>query len=436
MKSTRFALTFGLGLALLPALVWMLSSSLVPARAYKDETVTPAPTGDRSALPHTVQNPPLKDHISDGRSQTLPGVNVLGFSSAGIANGDFENGRDGSWQEYSSHGWDVITEMPTLPVPAHSGNWAAWLGGDYDDISFIAQSLNIPDGNPKLKYWEWVGSEDNCGYDFARVRINSTTVQTIDLCVDNANSGWVERIIDLSSYAGQTISLHFRVETDTSLNSNYFVDDLTVDTTAPPATDSYTYLPVSLANFWAGFFDNFSDPNSGWYTGDTATWKYGYLNGEYQILLKNPQWGGGVTPDLVLPSDYRIEVDARQAVSGESTYALLFGTRWVGDTSETYQFLIDPASQHYLLNKRNLDGSWPLLIDWTYNSAIHQGMGTNHLRVDRIGTAIYLYINGTLVTTFYDSSFTSPGRDAGVKVYSYDSAPVDVRFDNFSATRP
>ena len=371
MKSKRFALTVGLGLALLLALVWTLSSSLIPAHAYKDEIVTPAPTGDRSALPHTVQNPPLKDHISDGRSQTLPGVNVLGFSSAGIANGDFENGRGGSWQEYSSHGWDVITEMPTLPVPAHSGSWATWLGGDYDDISFIAQSLNIPDGN-----------------------------------------------------------------SNASLNSNYFVDDVTVDTTAPPATDSYTYLPVALANFWAGFFDNFSDPNSGWYTGDTATWKYGYLNGEYQILLKNPEWGGGVTPDLVLPSDYRIEVDARQASIGASTYGILFGARWVGDTSETYQFLIDPASQHYLLNKRNLDGSWPLLIDWTYNSAIHQGMGTNHLRVDRIGTAIYLYINGTLVTTFYDSSFTSPGRDAGVKIYSYDSAPVDVRFDNFSATRP
>ncbi len=436
MKSKRFALTVGLGLALLLALVWTLSSSLIPAHAYKDEIVTPAPAGDRSALPHTVQNPPLKDHISDGRSQTLPGVNVLGFSSAGIANGDFENGRDGSWQEYSSHGWDVITEMPTLPVPAQSGNWAAWLGGDYDDISFIAQSLNIPNGNSKLKYWEWVGSEDNCGNDFARVRINSTTVQTIDLCVDNANSGWVERIIDLSSYAGQTITLHFRVETDASLNSNYFVDDVTVDTTAPPATDSYTYLPVALANFWAGYFDDFSDPNSGWYTGDLESRKYAYLNGEYQILLKIPDQGGGVTPDLVLPPAYRIEVDARQTSIVSSTYGILFGARWVGDTYETYQFLVAPTFQEYFVEKRSLDGTWQLLVDWTDSSVIHYGTGTNHLRVDRIGTLIKLYINGTLVTSFTDSSFTSPGRDAGIRAYSYEGAPVDVRFDNFSATRP
>ena len=37
---------------------------------------------------------------------------------------------------------------------------------------------------------------------------------------------------------------------------------------------------------------------------------------------------------------------------------------------------------------------------------------------------------------YTDSSFTSPGRDAGVRAYSYDNAPVDVRFDNFSASQP
>lgn len=186
------------------------------------------------------------------------------------------------------------------------------------------------------------------------------------------------------------------------------------------------------------YFDDFSDPNSGWWIIDRECCKAGYLNGEYQILLKNTKTGRFMSaPDLVLLSDYRIEVDARQASSNASSYSygLMFGRQISGDTSEHYVYRVGPTTQEYRLNKRNMDGSLSVLIDWTYSSAIHQGMGTNHLRVDRIGTVIYLYINDTLVTTFTDSSFTSPGRDAGVQAFSNYSAPVDVRFDNFSVYR-
>jgi len=197
------------------------------------------------------------------------------------------------------------------------------------------------------------------------------------------------------------------------------------------------YLPLVFRNYnpLLLYFDDFSDPNSGWVILDEEWGKAGYLNGEYQILLKNTQDYTLVTPDLVLPSDYRIEVDARQASSNASSYGLMFGLQFSGNTYEGYQIIVYPTTQEYLLTKRNMDGSVSELIDWTYSTAIHQGMGTNHLRVDRIGTVIYLYINDTLVTTFTDSSFTSSGRDAGVGAFSGYSAPVDVRFDNFSAYR-
>jgi hypothetical protein len=190
------------------------------------------------------------------------------------------------------------------------------------------------------------------------------------------------------------------------------------------------------ANFWAGYFDDFSDSNSGWVSRDNDYWTLGYLNGEYQTLLKNPQGSVVVTPDLILSADYSIEVDARQANSNISSYGLMFGIKWGADTYEGYQIIVYPTTQEYLLNKRSMDGSWTVLRGWTYSSAIHQGMGTNHFRVDRIGKRIDLYINNAHVTTFTDSSFTSSGRDAGVRAYSYDGAPVDVRFDNFSASLP
>jgi hypothetical protein len=80
-----------------------------------------------------------------------------------------------------------------------------------------------------------------------------------------------------------------------------------------------------------------------------------------------------------------------------------------------------------------MDGSWTLLIDWTYNPAIRSGQQTNRLRVERVGTQISFYVNDTLVTTYTDAAFAGPGRDAGVRAYSYDVVPVDMRFDNFAA---
>ncbi|MBC7262633.1 MAG: hypothetical protein H5T63_11560, partial [Chloroflexi bacterium] len=193
---------------------------------------------------------------------------------------------------------------------------------------------------------------------------------------------------------------------------------------------------LALRNFWAGYFDDFSNPSSGWSVGEDADKIYRYLNGEYQIYLKRADWGFAITPDLVLPSDYRIEVDARKVSSGSCAYGLVFGARFTADGWETYQVIVLPTDGEFLINKRALDGSWTTLQDWTYSSAINQHYGTNRIRVDRIGMTIHIYINGTMVANITDSSFTGPGRDAGIRAYSYSDVPADARFDNFRASRP
>ncbi len=142
----------------------------------------------------------------------------------GIPNCDFEQGRT-AWTEYSQNGWALILDSSELLVPPHSGNWAAWLGGDDDEIAYLQQSVSVPAGQPYLGYWHWIASQDFCGYDFAYVRINGTTVEQYDLCSDNDTNGWVLHVVNLSAYAGQTVALQVRVETDSSLNSNLFVDD-------------------------------------------------------------------------------------------------------------------------------------------------------------------------------------------------------------------
>ncbi len=201
-------------------------------------------------------------------------------------------------------------------------------------------------------------------------------------------------------------------------------------------TDKLAFLPLVLKASAFSYFDDFSDPSSGWASGDTTDFKYGYLDGEYQIYFKLADKAFGITPDLVLPSDYRVEVDTRKLSSGVCSYGILFGTRWTAESWETYQVLIWPTDQDFLIEKRTLDGNWTIVQDWTESTAINLGTASNHIRVDRIGTAIKIYINDVLVADLVEASFTGPGRDAGIRAYSYYDAPMDIRFDNFSVTQP
>lgn len=146
-----------------------------------------------------------------------------------VANGDFEQGRTG-WTEYSAQGWPVIYDADELIVPPHSGRWAAWLAGVDDDLSYIEQTVDIPLGGPSLTYWLWISSKDECDADddSGEVRIGGTTVDTLRLCDSENTLKWIERSVDLSAYAGQTVDLQIRAETNNEGNSNLFVDDVSL----------------------------------------------------------------------------------------------------------------------------------------------------------------------------------------------------------------
>jgi hypothetical protein len=146
--------------------------------------------------------------------------------SGGIVNGDFEQGKTG-WTEYSTHGWSLILSSGFPPgVTARSGSWAAWLGGDNSETSYIEQAVTVPASQPYLHYWHWIQSSDYCGYDVASVRVNGTAVDSYDLCQTTATAGWVEHTVNLSAYAGQSATLQLRVTTDSSYASSLFIDDV------------------------------------------------------------------------------------------------------------------------------------------------------------------------------------------------------------------
>ena len=143
----------------------------------------------------------------------------------GIPNGDFEDGPV-VWSQFSTGGYPLILAAGSLPVPPHGGSWAAWLGGALNELSYLQQQLTVPDSHPILSYWHWIASEDYCGYDFARVKINGTTIETYDLCQGSSTDGWVRHTVNLDAYSNQTVTIRIEAQTDYSLNSNLFVDDV------------------------------------------------------------------------------------------------------------------------------------------------------------------------------------------------------------------
>jgi serine protease len=159
-----------------------------------------------------------------------------------LVNPGFESGATG-WTQFSTHGWQLIINsgFPGSITP-RSGSWLAWLGGDYNDVSYVQQQVTIPAGTPYLAYWHWIASADYCGYDFARVRINGTNVHSYDLCESANTGGWVKKVVNLSAYANQTVTLQVRVETDGSLNSNLFLDDFAFQATAVTSDEPLIFL--------------------------------------------------------------------------------------------------------------------------------------------------------------------------------------------------
>lgn len=153
-----------------------------------------------------------------------------------LLNANFEDGRTG-WIEASTDSHIII--RTDQPVMAHSGSWVAWLGGVKNNISSITQQVLVPSSAPYLAYYHYIASSDVCGYDEVVLFANLTQVNTYALCSSQSTNGWVKRVVNLSAFAGQTISLQIRVETDSTLNSNLFIDDVSFQSSASAAVETF-----------------------------------------------------------------------------------------------------------------------------------------------------------------------------------------------------
>jgi hypothetical protein len=212
-------------LMVLGALAWLV---VVPAASTAgiDRALT-----KRDMAVHRIQGSNLQTRQAVGQSGAMPDLSAPETAQL-LPNGDFEQGQT-IWTEFSQNGWDIILSQndPTTPPPEvpHSGDWLAWLGGDFDEVSYIEQQVMVPVGTSSLIYWHWIDSEDICDFDFATVSVNGSELERYSLCEDSNTLGWVLHEVDISSSAGQMVTIRIRVDTDATWNSNFFVDDVSIE---------------------------------------------------------------------------------------------------------------------------------------------------------------------------------------------------------------
>jgi hypothetical protein len=172
-----------------------------------------------------------------------------------IANGDFEKGRNGDWIEISQNARSVIVDEFPSGVRAHSGRWLAWLGGENNELAGLIQTVSILKGRSNFTYWIWIDSQDFCLDDVGGMGIDDgDEIEVFDaypLCISSNTNGWVRRTLNLEKYAGKTVDLYIVAETDSTLVSSFYVDDVSLgeSTTAnenPSPNNLTTGQPAAL----------------------------------------------------------------------------------------------------------------------------------------------------------------------------------------------
>nr|WSX52939.1 M1 family aminopeptidase [Streptomyces sp. NBC_00974] len=158
-----------------------------------------------------------------------------------VANGGLESGTSPWSQSQAS----VITNR--AGQSAHGGTYFAWLNGvGSTHTDTLSQSVTIPSGcsTATLTFWLHIDTTEtttSTKYDKLTAKIGTTTLATYSNL--DKNTGYAQKSFDVSAFAGQTVTVAFTGTEDSSLKTNFVIDDIALGTsggTVPPADDTRT----------------------------------------------------------------------------------------------------------------------------------------------------------------------------------------------------
>ncbi len=147
-------------------------------------------------------------------------------ATGGITNGGFESG---------TTGWSGDTgTIGSGGYAARSGSSKAWLVGyGQTRTEAITQQVAVPSTGATLDFWLRVVTAETTttsAYDRMQVQVVAGGTTTVLGTWSNlhASSGYVQRSVSLSQFAGQTVTLRFVAAEDVTLATSFLVDDVSL----------------------------------------------------------------------------------------------------------------------------------------------------------------------------------------------------------------
>jgi hypothetical protein len=185
------------------------------------------------------------------------------------------------------------------------------------------------------------------------------------------------------------------------------------------------WLNFSVSSAGSGFDSQFNGSKTGWYTptGDPTVWNVnstylytsGAADGNATTIYYNAHFSS---------LDYAVKL--KRIGVDDNNYLMFRGDPTSIDSyhdwRNSYSVGYNTAYRDYSVWKC-VSGSCSVLQDWTYTAAIVQGDAWNILRVTASGNMLKLYINGTLVWTGTDTSFTT--GHVGIEPWGVGTLQVD-----------
>ncbi|GGQ69588.1 phospholipase D-like domain-containing protein [Kitasatospora griseola] len=140
-----------------------------------------------------------------------------------LGNPGFETGALSPWTGTAGSVNSAATE------PARSGSWDVWLDGyGTTRTETLTQTVTVPAGcAASLTYWLHVDTAETStttAYDNLTVTANGATHSNLD-----HNTGYTQHTVDLSAYAGQTVTLTFTGAEDYQKQTSFVLDDLALN---------------------------------------------------------------------------------------------------------------------------------------------------------------------------------------------------------------
>lgn len=178
------------------------------------------------------------------------------------------------------------------------------------------------------------------------------------------------------------------------------------------------------------FYDDFTNPASGWERFSSAEGTMDYDGSGYRFLVNALQANFWSTPGKSF-RDVRMEVDVAK-LSGPDENRIGLLCRFV---EGNYYFFMVSSDGYYTIGKY-IGGNAIQLgqSEMKYSETIHTGLAVNHLRADCVGNGLKFYVNGTPVAEADDGDLAE--GDIGLLAGTFAQPGVDVIFDNFVVLQP